>query len=366
MSLSACESAYYRQGVLDSYPFIDSANRWYNIPDKSNIIQPKKDQPRYAVSEIIKIADNILLYQRANGGWPRNYDMLAILTPEQEDCLIKTKNILHTTFENFATFSHIEYLSQIYTLTQEDKYKDAALRGIEFLLTAQYPNGGWPQSYPIEQERCCSNINFNNTAYIGVMNLLKKIIDDDPDYTFVNKELRKRVNNAFEKGLDCILKCQIMENGKLVAWGQQYDNIKLTPTWGRTFEPPCICNSESADIVLFLMCLRNPSPEIIHAVKSAVAWFESSKIQGIRIRTIQTGHKIATSDRIVVKDPLAPAIWTRYYELGNHRPLFCDRNSKFLYKLSDVSHERRIGYGWYTYRPQEVLDKYSVWLSKHP
>jgi hypothetical protein len=44
--------------------------------------------------------------------------------------------------------------------------------------------------------------------------------------------------------------------------------------------------------------------------------------------------------------------------------LFCDRNSKYLYSLAEVSRERRTGYGWYTYSPQEVLNKYPVWQKK--
>jgi len=30
----------------------------------------------------------------------------------------------------------------------------------------------------------------------------------------------------------------------------------------------------------------------------------------------------------------------------------------------DVARERRDGYGWYTYAPQQVLDKYHEWQMK--
>ena len=61
-------------------PFGDSMRHWYGIHDDGNIINPKANQPKYPETEITKIADNILLYQRSNGGWPKNYDMQAILT----------------------------------------------------------------------------------------------------------------------------------------------------------------------------------------------------------------------------------------------------------------------------------------------
>ena len=67
----------------------------------------------------------------------------------------------------------------------------------------------------------------------------------------------------------------------------------------------------------------------------------------------------------MVVDSAAAPIWTRYYELGTHRPLFCDRNSEFLYSLAEVSLERRSGYAWYTGSPQKVLDKYLAWQKKY-
>jgi len=60
----------------------------------------------------------------------------------------------------------------------------------------------------------------------------------------------------------------------------------------------------------------------------------------------------------VVTDPAAPPVWTHYYGTGYDRQLFCDRSSKSLYSLAEVSHERRAGYGWYTYAPQQVPDNY--------
>ena len=118
--------------------FGDSMRHWYGIHDDGNIINPKANQPRYPETEITKIADNILLYQRNNGGWPKNCDMPAILTPEQVDSLQKTKEQHHTTFDNSTTYTHIEYLAKVYSLTQISKYKDACLKGISFVLEAQY------------------------------------------------------------------------------------------------------------------------------------------------------------------------------------------------------------------------------------
>ena len=350
-------------------PFGDSMRHWYGIRDDGNIIQPKQNQARYKETEVTNIADNILLYQRNNGGWPKNYDMQAILLPEQVDSLLKTKDQQHTTFDNSTTYPHIEYLAKAHSLTTIEKYKDACLKGIGFVLEAQYANGGWPQYFPVEKDNYNRRITFNDGAYIGIMEMLKKIVDHNPDFSFVSGEVREKVKFAFENGLECILKMQIVDTDRLTVWCQQHDEITLLPAWARAFEPPSICNGESASVVLFLMSIEKPDQKIIESVQGAVKWFQDSKISNTRVETVKapaekSKYRTYSSDRVVVVDPLAPPIWTRYYELGTHKPLFCDRNSKFLYSMAEVSRERRVGYAWYTYVPQKVLDKYPEWQQK--
>jgi PelA/Pel-15E family pectate lyase len=354
---------------IDVSPFSDSTNHWYGIKDDGNIVNPVENQPKYPVSEITRIADNILLYQRNNGGWPKNYDMQAILTKEQVEKLIQTKDQSHTTFDNSTTYTHVEYLAKVYTVTKIEKYREACLKGIQFMLKAQYTNGGWPQYYPLEPKNYSSHITFNDGAFLGVMETMKKIKDNNPMFSFVAKEMRREVENAYDKGIECILKCQIVSKGRLTAWCQQHDEITLKPAWARAYEMPSICNGESVQIVLFLMNLDHPDKRIVEAVQQAVKWFNESKIYNTRIKTVpappeKTPYKINTIDRIVVIDSTAPPIWTRFYEIETEKPLFSDRNSKLLYSMAEVSRERRSGYGWYTYAPQNALDSYPAWQKK--
>src|SRR5258706_13107533 len=122
---------------IDLGIFSDASNHWYAIPDKGTVIFPRPGHPRYTANDVAAIADNILLYQKDNGGWPKNYDMQAILTSEQKDSLVKDKHVLNTTFDNRSTYSHIACLANIYTVTKIEKYKEAALKGLDFILSAQ-------------------------------------------------------------------------------------------------------------------------------------------------------------------------------------------------------------------------------------
>lgn len=354
--------------ALDTLAFNNSSHHWYDIYDQEKLIQPKPNQPRYQPTEVAKIADNILLYQKNNGGWPKNYDMLAILTDKQKDTIVNSKNDLNTTFDNWTTHSHVEYLAKAFALTKEKKYKIGSLKGIDFILSAQYANGGWPQYFPL-RDNYSKYITFNDGVMVGIMTLLKNILDEKPYYSFVDATRRGKIANAFTKGMKCILKCQIVDNGKLTAWCQQNDDVDLHPQWARAFEPPSICNGESCGVVLFLMSIPNPGNEIINSIQCAVKWFDDSKIFNTEVKNIpapKMKYRWRTSDfdRIVVADSSAPPIWTRYYELKTHRPLFCNRDSKVVYSLAEVDRERRSGYTWYTYDPQAILDKYPVWQKK--
>lgn len=354
--------------VVDTTEFNDSAHHWYDINDEVKIIEPLPEQKRYGTSEVTEIADNILLFQKSNGGWPKNYDMQAILTEEQKKAVLKTKNDLNTTFDNGATYSQMNYLAKAYSLTKIEKYKDAFLSGIEFVLTAQYDNGGWPQYYP-DKKGYRKYITFNDGAMIGIMKLFYKIVNRKEEFSFIQDSLYTKINLAYNKGIECILNCQIEENGKLTAWCQQHDNIDFRPQNARSFEPASICNGESSAVVKFLMSIKEPNERIIKSVTNAVKWFEESKIYGIRVEEIKADkidyvYHTTDLDIIVVEDTDAKPIWTRFYELGTHKPMFCNRDGKVVYSLEEVERERRTGYAWYIYDPQEVLDSYPAWLKK--
>ncbi len=369
LSFAQTKNSTQHYTSVDPRPFADNAGHWYSIADAGNMINALPGRPQYKSTEIRKIADNILLFQKDNGGWPKNYDVFAILSDAQKDSVHAKKSATNTTFDNGSTFTQIAVLANVYTETGEEKYKTAAIKGLDFILSAQYENGGWPQYYPIEKGNYSSHITFNDGAFIGILNLLKDIKEGKPEYAFLDKKRHDQLVAAYDKAIPCILKMQINDAGKPTAWCQQYDEVTLQPAWARKFEPPSICNGESADVVLFLMSIQNPTKEIKDAVENAIAWFKESEILNTRVKTIPaermvTPYRVSTTDRVVVTDNGAPPIWTRYYELKTHRPIFCNRDSKIVYSLAEVLRERRDGYSWYTYAPQKVLDKYPSWQKK--
>ncbi len=361
-------SAQVRGWELDSVSiesFRDGAHHWYNVTDEERVITPVAGQRRYAKDQTREIADNILLYQKKNGGWPKNYDMQAILTPGQRDLLRRHAEDDQTTFDNGATHAQVHFLAQAYHATRDEKYKQAFVRGMEYILRAQYANGGWPQFYP-DTSGYRRYVTINDGAMMGVMGVLRRIVKGETELQWVDESLRMRAERAYQKGLACILACQIRDGGELTGWCQQHDDRTLEPRPARSFEPAAVTGMESAEVVRFLMEIENPSREIIAGVQGAVGWFFRSRITGIRAEFVRAPsaryrfHK-ADFDRVVISDPDAPPLWARYYELGTNVPLFCNRDGRPVYTLGEVDRERRTGYAWYTEEPAFVMARYPAW-----
>ena len=319
----------------------------------------------YGGPEAIRIADNLLLYQHDNGGWEKNIDMASPLGSATRASVLAARKEAHTTIDNEATYTQMNFLARVFTATGKSEYQDAFSRGLDYLLKAQYANGGWPQFYPL-RHGYWDHITYNDDAMVGVMETLRAISTGAADYAFTSASERAKAREALEKGVQCILKTQVMVGGKLTVWCAQHDERTLAPAMARKYELISLSGSESVGIVRFLMGIDHPSKQVVDAVEAAVAWFQLTKINGIRI-----DHKPAPEtpkgwDTVVVADAGAPPMWARFYELETNRPLFSSRDSVRKYSLAEIEYERRNGYRWYVDRPAKLLnEEYPRWKSEH-
>ncbi len=319
----------------------------------------------YSSEEAIRIADNLLLYQRDTGGWYKNIDMATVLTDTAKSNLLKEKaKTDDSTIDNNATTSQIQYLARVYAATKMDRFEGGALKGLDYLLEAQYDNGGWPQYYPVDPSRYYARITFNDNAMINVMTLLRDLARD-PAYSFVDSDRRAKTEKALQKAIAVILKTQIVVDAKRTAWCQQYDERTLAPAPARSYELESISGQESVGIVRFLMSIDKPSPEVIEAIQSAIQWFDDSKITGIQVIDKPDPMLPGGFDRVVVENPNAPPIWARFYDINTHRPFFAGRDGVKKNTLAEIEHERRVGYAYYTSAPAFLLaNDYPAWQPK--
>ena len=317
----------------------------------------------YASDEAIRIADNVLLYQRSTGGWRQNIDMARVLSERDKVALRKAKNKEDSTLDNGATHTQMRYLARVYNATRHERFKKAFLKGVDYLLEAQYANGGWPQRYP-NPSGYSRYITFNDSAMIGAMSVLRDIAEKKPGYKFVDEGQRKKAKEAVQKGIECILKCQIIVGGRRTAWCQQHDEKTLEPRPARIYEKVSICGGESVGVVKFLMGIDKPTTEIIEAIQGAVTWFDRVKLTGIR-QVNKPDDSERGFDKVIIRDATAPPMWARFYQVGTNRPIFCGRDGKIKDTLAEIEHERRTGYSWYGYGPAELLARdYPAWQKK--
>ena len=317
----------------------------------------KNPDPWFAGDAARQIATNILSYQSDRGGWPKNINTTA--KPFSGD----RRKDLQPTFDNSATTDELRFLARIYDATKTDLYRQAFEKGFDYILKAQYPNGGWPQRYPPPHtyER---RITFNDDAMVRLMEFLRETYSSDV-YAFLDSTRKQAARAAFDRGVACILKCQIKVAGKLTVWCAQHDERDYTPRIGRSYELPSLSGEESVGIARLLMSLDDPSPEVAEAIEGAVAWFESVKLTGIRVVREKDDKSPKGTNRVVLKDPAAPPLWARFYEIGTNRPLYVDHDGVPKYNLADIGYERRNGYSWLGDRPQRLLQQdYPAWQKK--
>ena len=327
----------------------------------------KLDDDFFRTEEALRIGDNVLLYQQTTGGWPKNIFIPAELTKkERQEALAQKDDVNESTIDNKATTTEITYLSRLYNATGIEKYKEAAIQGIRYLFEAQYDNGGWPQFYP-RSKGYYTHITYNDDAMTNVLKLLRDISKNKEPYAYLPEDIRRQAKQSLDKGVDCILKTQVRQNGKLTVWCAQHDEHTLAPAKARAYELPSLSGQESDDIVLFLMSLSKPSPEIIASVEAAVAWFKQVQIDGLKRETF-TNADGKKDYRMVPceNDEDCSPLWARFYTLEDNRPFFCDRDGVKRYDLSEIGYERRNGYSWYNDGGLKVFKKYEQWKKKIP
>ena len=321
----------------------------------------------YASNEAKHVAENVLLTQKAIGGWEKNKPYHHPMDAGEKAKYLKTREDIGATFDNDATITELRFLANIYSQSRDERYKQAFEKGINYILKAQYNNGGWPQFYPVRKGSVAysGHITFNDDAMVNIMRFLKEMLSNDPAFQSIQLTDNKKgkIQEAYDKGIACFLNTQIVVKGEPTAWCAQHDSVSLAPAKARSYELPSFSGSESVGIVLMLMEIENPSDKVKASINDAVKWFEDHHVGRLRVdtQTMPDGSK----DRIVVEDETAPLHWGRFYDLETEKIFFCDRDGIKKNAITEIGHERRNGYSWYTRAPKQLLEKYPEWKKRN-
>lgn len=315
----------------------------------------------YGSAEAVRIAGQVLLYQRRTGGWPKNIDMARTLSAAGRGIIEREKAEPDATIDNGATTTQLRFLGRVYAATQTPRFREAFNAGFDYLLAAQYPNGGWPQFYPLRGDYS-RRITFNDDAMVRVLEVLRDAAGGEAPFAWVDARRRARAADAVTRGTALMLKAQIRVAGRLTAWCAQHDETTLAPAGARTYEHPSLSGSESVGILRFLMSIPNPPADVVASVDAGVDWLRGARLTGLRVEQRADAALQGGFDRVVVRDRAAPPIWARFYEIGTNRPIFSGRDGVVRFDMALIEHERRVNYAWYGYWPADLLaHDYEAW-----
>ena len=304
-----------------------------------------------------RLAESVLSFQTPTGGWSKHVDYTQGARRPGMSWYAENSSWSYIgTLDNQATTTQIEFLALAHAATGDERQRAGARRGLAYLEQAQFPNGCWPQVYPL-QGGYHDAATFNDDAIVNALRVLRDVGRDarGPYATVVDSAGRAAAGAALARGVDCLLASQVEVDGRRTVWGQQHDPLTLLPTNARSYELASLSGRESAGITEFLMTLPDPDARVVTAVHDAVDWFKAHAIHGYAY-DFETGLRAEAG---------AGPIWARMTEIGTNKPIFSNRDGVKLYDYEQLG-DRRRGYAWFSTEPAAVLERYERWAPRHP
>jgi len=275
---------------------------------------------RFYLDAADEAAQALIFGQLESGGWAHaiDFDPKGRRSGQYRNGRGKGKN--YSTLDDDVSQAALRFLMSV---DRAHDFKDKAIHeatlfGLEALLKAQFPNGGFPQvwsgpvkrhpiikaSFPAYDWRSENRIkeywhlytlNDNLAGDVAKTLILAHEVYDDPGY-----------RDALTRLGDFLILAQMPDPQP--AWCQQY-TFEMKPAWARKFEPPAITSSESFDVLRALMLIHGTTkdPKYLRPIPRALAYFEKSLLPDGRL--------------------------PRYLELQTNRPLYMERKGK-VYDLT--------------------------------
>lgn len=207
---------------------------------------------------------------------------------------------------------------------------EAVITGLQALLAAQFPNGGFPQvwtgpvspqpvvkaNYPTHDWRTEGRVknywdmytlNDNVPGYVARTLLAAHRVYGDPRYLA-----------ALHRLGDFLILAQMPDPQP--GWAQQY-NHDMQPIWARKFEPPAVAGDETQEAVETLLLIHEATGDdrYLEPIPRALDWLQRSALADGRL--------------------------ARYYELQSNRPLYMTRRGD-VYSLTYDDSNLPDHYGW--------------------
>jgi hypothetical protein len=177
------------------------------------------------------------------------------------------------TYDDDVTSDAARFLLRLYLEKLDPKYKPPLDKAINFILRSQYPNGGWPQRYPLKHD-------FNKAGhpdYTSYYTFNDDVIWENVLFLIQCYETlgEQRFLEPITRGMNFYLLAQ----GKNGAWGQQY-SMKMEVAGARTYEPTAYLPRTTLTNALILLKFYQYTGDrkFLAHVPGAIKWLEKVKL----------------------------------------------------------------------------------------
>ena len=339
--------------------FAAASAQTYKTKTWAQICSGEMDTEWYGSADAISVADTLLGVQKTNGGWMKNdqYHKLTSAELAERKALSGTNGrSAHSCFDNYSTTQEMRFLAKVYNQTKQQRFLDAFKKALNLIFTAgNGMNGGWGQYWPLSEDQYSyqNYITFNDDLMTNMLRILQEIYEEKGDFKgLVDADTRTRCKEQWDKALQCVLNCQIDDNGVKAGWCAQHDPVDFLPTEGRPHELPSVSGSESATLLSYLMTISKPSAELQQCIIAAVEWFKTHKYKENAAMADYTNSK-GEADRHII-DQKGSNLWGRFIQIGGEsgKAIY----NKFYNKLQARGKTRIHHSTKYTYYEYEILE----------
>ena len=277
-------------------------------------------------------ADALIRGQHRNGGWnyfidfagPRDaqnwYATVGANAWRLEEFQHYTDN---ATFDDAGTSESMQLLLRMYLERHEAKYRAPLERAIQFVLSSQYPIGGWPQRWPHDDRWPAYGdyITFNDDVAAENIRFLLMV------YASLGEA---RVKDAIIRAMNVFLVTQ--QGQPQPGWGLQY-TLDLKPAEARTYEPRALVTHTTASNISELMEFfrLTGDSKYLARIPEALDWLESVRLPPDPARH---GRDFPT-----------------FIEIGTNRPLYVHRRGSNVFN----------GTYYVDHDPAATIGHYSAW-----
>ncbi len=300
------ERAAYRGGYVWSYA-PDFSRRWGEMEAFASMIwiQPPgtatvghlyldcfhatRDEFYYQAA--MDVAKGLIAAQHPAGGWNYHHDFAGEESARRwYDTIGKNGWRLeefhhhygNATFDDAGTSEASQFLLRMYVERRSSRLRAPVEKALQFVLASQYPNGGWPQRFPLTNEGglhgrsdYTHQITFNDDVAGENIKFLLMV------YQALGDE---RALDAIRRAMDVFIATQ--QPAPQAGWGLQHDVQTLAPIGARTYEPDALTTHTTANNISQLLNFYEWTSErrFIERVPEALAWLDSVRLRDDQMR----------------------------------------------------------------------------------